>query len=68
MQSTKFNTLISSDILLEFTLKLWKRVSSVNNFELQAIVLSLIKETELIRIMGLANYNNLILCFQLVFR
>ena len=68
MQSTKFNTLISSDILLEFTLKLWKRVSSVNNFETQAIVLSLIKETELIRIMGLANYNNLILCFQLVFR
>ena len=68
MQSTKFNTLISSDILLEFTLKLWKRVSSVNNFETQAIVLSLIKETELIRIMGIANYNNLILCFQLVFR
>ena len=68
MHSTKFKTLISSDILLEFTLKLWKRVSSVNNFETQAIVLSLIKETELIRIMGLANYNNLILCFQLVFR
>ena len=68
MQSTKFNTLISSDILLEFTLKLWKRVSSVNNFQTQAIVLSLIKETELIRIMGIANYNNLILCFQLVFR
>ena len=68
MQSTKFNTLISSDILLEFTLKLWKRVSLVNNFETQAIVLSLIKETELIRIMGIANYNNLILCFQLVFR
>ena len=68
MQFTKFNTLISSDILLEFTLKLWKRVSLVNNFETQAIVLSLIKETELIRIMGIANYNNLILCFQLVFR
>ena len=68
MHSTKFKTLISSDILLEFILKLWKRVSLVNNFETQAIVLSLIKETELIRIMGIANYNNLILCFQLVFR
>ena len=51
MHSTKFKTLISSDILLEFILKLWKRVSLVNNFETQAIVLSLIKETELIRIM-----------------
>ena len=68
MHSTKFKTLISSDILLEFTLKLIKRVSSVNNFETQAIVLSLIKEAELIRIMGLKNYNNLVLCFQLVFR